>query len=67
MLFVSVIGFFPEFLSSSSELEFVPYYMGPKHTGELWVYIGTPLCNLLGNTGIMICYELNILFSPGPV
>ena len=21
------------------------YYMGPKHTGELWVYIGTPLPN----------------------
>ena len=31
------------------------YYMGPKHTGELWVYNGTPLPNPLGNTGIMVC------------
>ena len=33
-----------------------PYYIGPKHTGELWVYIGTPLPNLSGNTGLIICY-----------
>ena len=32
-----------------------PYYMVPKHTGELWVYIGTPLPNPSGNTGVMIC------------
>ena len=32
-----------------------PYYMGPKHTGELWVYIGTPLPNPSGNTGVMVC------------
>ena len=29
--------------------------MGPKHTGELWVYIGTPLPNPSGNTGVMLC------------
>ena len=29
--------------------------MGPKHTGELWVYIGTPLANPSGNTGVMVC------------
>ena len=28
------------------------YYMGPKHTGELWVYISTPLPNPSGNTGV---------------
>ena len=33
----------------------VPYYMGLKHTGELWVYIGTPLPNPSGNTGVMVC------------
>ena len=32
-----------------------PYYMGPKRTGELWVYIGTPLPNPSGNTGVMVC------------
>ena len=31
--------------------------MGPKHTGELWVYIGTPLPNPSGNTGVMVCYR----------
>ena len=30
-----------------------PYYMGPKHNGELCVYIGTSLPNPSGNTG---CY-----------
>ena len=40
-----------------------PYYMGPKYTGELWVYIVTPLPNPPGNTGVMLCmyvcmYEL---------
>ena len=35
-----------------------PYYMGPKHTGELWVYIGTPLPNPSGNTGVMLCYVM---------
>ena len=32
-----------------------PYYMGPKHTGELWVYISTLLPNPSGNTGVMVC------------
>ena len=32
-----------------------PYYMGPKHAGELWVYIGTPHPNPEGNTGVMLC------------
>ena len=31
--------------------------MGPKHTGKLWVYIGTPLPNPSGNTGVMVCVE----------
>ena len=31
-----------------------------KHTGELWVYIGTPLSNPSGNIGVMVCV---ILFS----
>ena len=35
-----------------------PYYMGPKHTGELWVYISTPLPNPSGNTGVMVCCNL---------
>ena len=26
-----------------------------KHTGELWVYIGAPLPNPSGNTGVMVC------------
>ena len=30
------------------------YYMAPKHTGELWVYISTPLSNPSGNTGVMV-------------
>ena len=39
-----------------------PYYMGPKHTGELWVYIGTPLPNPSGNTGVMVCLSpLNMM------
>ena len=25
-----------------------------KHTGEPWVYIGTPLPNPSGNTGVMV-------------
>ena len=25
------------------------------HTGELWVYIGTPLPKSLGNTDVMVC------------
>ena len=29
--------------------------MGPKHAGELWVYIGTPLPNPSGNAGVMFC------------
>ena len=29
-----------------------------KHTGEPWVYIGTPLPNPSGNTGVMVCYVL---------
>ena len=32
-----------------------PYYMGPKHTGRLWVNIGTPLPNPSGNKGVMVC------------
>ena len=43
------------------ELGFAPYYMGPKHTGELWVYIGTPLPNPTGNTGVMVCYVFHVL------
>ena len=26
-----------------------------KHTGEPWVYIGTPLPNPSGNRGVMVC------------
>ena len=42
-----------------------PYYMGPKHTSELWVYISTPLPNPSGNTGVMLCmlYVCLVLFS----
>ena len=29
--------------------------MGPKHVGGLWVYIGAPLPNPSGNTGVMVC------------
>ena len=32
-----------------------PYYLGPKFTGELWGYIGTPLPNPSGNTGVIVC------------
>ena len=42
-----------------------PYYNGPKHTGELWVYIGTPLPNPPGNTGVCflnIDHELDEIF-----
>ena len=39
-----------------------PYYMEPKHTGELWVYIGTPLPNPSGNTGVMLCMYVCNLF-----
>ena len=38
----------------------VPYYMGPKHISELWVYIGTPRPNPSGNTGVMVCASLSI-------
>ena len=38
-----------------------PYYMGPKPTGELWVYIGTPLNNPSGNSGVMVCVLLFVL------
>ena len=31
-----------------------------KHTGELWVYIGTPLPNPSGNTGVMLCMYLTL-------
>ena len=46
--------------------------MGPKHTGELWVYIVTPLPNPSGNTGVMVCVDLFctvgiIKGSAGPV
>ena len=30
------------------------YYMVPKHTGELWMHIGTPL-SPFGDTGVMVC------------
>ena len=40
-----------------------PYYMGPKHTGELWVYIGTPLPNPSGNTGVMLCMYVYFLYD----
>ena len=34
-----------------------------KHTGEPWVYNGTPLPNPPGNTGVMVCYvTLKALF-----
>ena len=29
-----------------------------KHIGEPWVYIGTPLPNPSGNTGVMVCYVM---------
>ena len=32
-----------------------PYYMGPKHTGEVWVYISTPLPNPQWNRGVIVC------------
>ena len=35
-----------------------PYYMGAKHTGELWVYIGTPLPNPSGNTGVLVSVKM---------
>ena len=39
-----------------------PYYMGPKkHTGELWVYIGTLLPNNSGNTGVIVCVDVTRL------
>ena len=28
-----------------------------KHTGEMWVYIGAPLPNPSGNTGVMVMVE----------
>ena len=34
-----------------------------KHTGELWVYIGTPLPNPSGNTGVMLCMLSYLLCS----
>ena len=34
--------------------------MGPKYTGKLWVYIGTPLPNPLRNTGVMVLYDKRI-------
>ena len=39
-----------------------PYYMGPKHTGELCVNVGTPLRNPSGNTGVMVCRYNVILY-----
>ena len=38
-----------------------PYYMGPKHTGELWVYIGTPLPNPSGEYRRDVMYVLKDL------
>ena len=36
-----------------------------KHTGKPWVYIGTPLPNPWGNTGVMVCmYVLGPAFIP---
>ena len=29
-----------------------------KHTDELWVYIGTPLPNPSGHTGVMVCVTI---------
>ena len=37
--------------------------MGPKHTGKPWVYIGTPLPNPSGNTGVMLCYVLKLGYA----
>ena len=37
--------------------------MGPKRTGELWVYIGTPLPNPSGTTGVMVRMYVLILYN----
>ena len=67
-----LFSFSIEILSSSSEVGFVPGYMAIgsppitwdlKHTGEPWVYIGTPLPNPSGNTGVMVCIFYEILSS----
>ena len=34
--------------------------MGPKHTGELWVYIGTPLPKPFGEYRRDVMYVKNI-------
>ena len=34
-----------------------------KHTGEPWVYIGTPLPNRSGNTGVMVCMYVCINYN----
>ena len=31
-----------------------PYYVRPKDTGELWVYVVIPLPNPSGNTDVMV-------------
>ena len=41
--------------SSVNGNRLTPYYMGPKHTGERWVFVGTSLPNPSGNTGVLVC------------
>ena len=36
-----------------------------KHTGEPWVYIGTPLPNPSGNTGVMVWYVIIMISLEG--
>ena len=40
-----------------------PITLDLKHTGELWVYISTPLPNPSGNTGVMVCYTIDMTFA----
>ena len=59
-----VLGFSMKFGSSQFEVRICarlmtigspPITWDLKHTGELWVYFGTPLPNPSGNTGVMVC------------
>ena len=63
----SVIVFFYAVLSSSLKLTRVmaigspPITWDRKHTGKLWVYIGTPLPNPFGNTCIAMVLKFQFL------